>query len=161
MHLLYTLFKEKEGTQMKSAIGCDPNAQSAKEELIEFIKSKNYGSVTDFGSGDTIYAHVATKLAEAVAEGSYDRGILICGTGIGVCLAASKVKGAYPALLTDIYSAKRARLSNNANIACFGAFTIGNKLREELLDAFLTNEFVPGCSSQPKVDAFVEYDMNR
>ena len=88
-------------------------------------------------------------------------GILICGTGIGVCLAASKVKGAYPALLTDIYSAKRARLSNNANIACFGAFTIGNKLREELLDAFLTNEFVPGCSSQPKVDAFVEYDMNR
>ena len=80
---------------------------------------------------------VATKLAEAVAEGSYDRGILICGTGIGVCLAASKVKGAYPALLTDIYSAKRARLSNNANIACFGAFTIGNKLREELLDAFL------------------------
>lgn len=50
MHLLYTLFKEKEGTQMKIAIGCDPNAQSAKEELIEFIKSKNYGSVTDFGS---------------------------------------------------------------------------------------------------------------
>lgn len=89
MHLLYTLFKEKEGTQMKIAIGCDPNAQSAKEELIEFIKSKNYGSVTDFGSEDTIYAHVATKLAEAVAEGSYDRGILICGTGIGVCLAAS------------------------------------------------------------------------
>ena len=74
---------------MKIAIGCDPNAQSAKEELIEFIKSKNYGSVTDFGSEDTIYAHVATKLAEAVAEGSYDRGILICGTGIGVCLAAS------------------------------------------------------------------------
>ena len=62
---------------MKIAIGCDPNAQSAKEELIEFIKSKNYGSVTDFGSEDTIYAHVATKLAEAVAEGSYDRGILI------------------------------------------------------------------------------------
>ena len=51
---------------------------------------------------------MATKLAEAVAEGSYDRGILICGTGIGVCLAASKVKGAYPALLTDIYSAKES-----------------------------------------------------
>ena len=61
----------------------------------------------------------------------------------------------------DIYSAKRARLSNNANIACFGAFTIGSKLREELVDAFLTNEFVQGCSSQPKVDAFVEYDMKR
>lgn len=146
---------------MKIAIGCDPNAQKAKEELIKFINANAYGEVTDLGSEDTIYAHVATKLAEAVAQGEYDRGILICGTGIGVCMAAGKVKGAYPALLSDVYSAKRARLSNNANIACLGAFTIGSKLREELVDAFLTNEFVPGCSSQPKVDAFVEYDMNR
>ncbi len=146
---------------MKIAIGCDPNAQQAKEELIQFMNSKGYGEITDFGSEDVIYAHVAVKVAEAVASGEYDRGILLCGTGIGVSLAASKVKGAYPALISDIYSAKRARLSNNANIACMGAFTIGNKLREELVDAFLSNEFVPGCSSQPKVDAFVEYDMNR
>ena len=146
---------------MKIAIGCDPNAQQAKEELTQFMNSKGYGEITDFGSDDVIYAHVAVKVAEAVASGEYDRGILLCGTGIGVSLAASKVKGAYPALISDIYSAKRARLSNNANIACMGAFTIGNKLREELVDAFLSNEFVPGCSSQPKVDAFVEYDMNR
>ena len=146
---------------MKIAIGCDPNAQQTKEELIQFMNSKGYGEITDFGSEDVIYAHVAVKVAEAVASGEYDRGILLCGTGIGVSLAASKVKGAYPALISDIYSAKRARLSNNANIACMGAFTIGNKLREELVDAFLSNEFVPGCSSQPKVDAFVEYDMNR
>ena len=146
---------------MKIAIGCDPNAQQAKEELIRFMESKGYGEITDFGSEDVIYAHVAQKVGEAVAAGEYDRGILLCGTGIGVCLAASKVKGAYPALLSDVYSAKRARLSNDANIACMGAFTIGSKLREELVDAFLTNEFVPGCSSQPKVDAFVEYDRNR
>ena len=146
---------------MKIAIGCDPNAQEAKEELIRFMESKGYGEITDFGSEDVIYAHVAAAVAEAVARGEYDRGILICVTGIGVCLAAGKVTGAYPALISDIYSAKRARLSNNANIACLGAFTIGNKLREELVDAFLTNEFVPGCSSQPKVDAFVEYDRNR
>ncbi|MBQ5756556.1 MAG: RpiB/LacA/LacB family sugar-phosphate isomerase, partial [Erysipelotrichaceae bacterium] len=100
-------------------------------------------------------------VAEAVARGEYDRGILLCGTGIGVSIAANKVKGAYAALISDIYSAKRARLSNDANIACLGAFTTGYKLREELVEAFLTNEFVPGCSSQPKVDAFVEYDMNR
>ena len=100
----------------------------------------------------------AVAVAEAVASGEYDRGILICGTGLGVSIAANKVKGAYAALLSDIYSAKRARLSNDANIACMGAFTIGNKLREELTDAFLTNEFVPGCSSQPKVDAFREYE---
>ena len=144
---------------MKIAIGCDPNAQEAKEELIRFMEAKKYGEITDFGSEDPIYANTAIKVAEAVASKEYDRGILICGTGLGVSIAANKVSGAYAALLSDVYSAERARLSNDANIACMGAFTIGNKLREELVDAFLTNEFVPGCSSQPKVDAFVQYDV--
>jgi ribose 5-phosphate isomerase B len=146
---------------MKIAIGCDPNAQEAKEELIKFMEGKGYGEITDFGSDDPIYANVAVKVAEAVAAKEYDRGILICGTGIGVSISANKVKGAYAALLSDIYSAKRARLSNDANIACLGAFTTGKKVREELADAFLTNEFEEGCSSQPKVDAFVEYDNER
>ncbi len=143
----------------KIAIGCDPNAQEAKEEMIKFLQKGNYGEITDFGSDDPIYAHTATRVAEAVADKKYDRGILICGTGLGVSIAANKVKGAYAALLSDVYSAKRARLSNDANIACFGAFTTGTKLREELIDAFLSNEFVEGCSSQPKVDAFVSYEQ--
>ena len=109
---------------MKIAIGCDPNAQAAKEEVIKYIESKGYGEVTDFGNEDPIYAHTAVKVAEAVAAKEYDRGILICGTGMG-------------------------------------AFTTGNKVRELLVDAFLGNEFVPGCSSQPKVDAFVKYDNER
>ena len=146
---------------MKIAIGCDPNAQQAKEELMKFIEAKGYGELTDFGSEDPIYANTAIKVAEAVAAGEYDRGILICGTGIGVSIAANKVKGAYAALLSDVYSAQRARLSNDANIACMGAFTSGSKERELMTEAFLTNEFVPGCPSQPKVDAFVEYDKNR
>lgn len=146
---------------MKIAIGCDPNAQNEKMELIKYIEEKGYGEVTDFGSEDPIYANTAIKVAEAVAAKEYDRGILVCGTGIGVSIAANKVKGAYAALLTDVYSAQRARLSNDANIACMGAFTTGCKERELLVDAFLTNEFVPGCSSQPKVDAFVKYDNER
>ena len=73
-----------------------------------------------------IYANVAIKVAEAVSRKEYDRGILICGTGLGVSIAANKVKGAYAALITDVYSAERARKSNNANIACFGAFTLGS-----------------------------------
>lgn len=146
---------------MKIAIGCDPNAREAKEELIKYIKEKGYGEITDFGSDDPIYAHIAIEVAESVASKAYDCGILICGTGIGVSMAANKVKNAYAALLTDVYSAKRARLSNNANIACLGAFTIGSKLREELVDAFLSNKFIEGCSSQPKVDALVEYDAGR
>ena len=146
---------------MKIAIGCDPNAQQAKEELMKFIEAKGYGEMTVFGSEDPIYAQTAIRLGVAVAAGEYDRGILICGTGIGVSIAANKVKGAYAALLSDVYSAQRARLSNDANIACMGAFTSGSKERELMTEAFLTNEFVPGCSSQPKVDAFVEYDKNR
>ncbi|MDO4343581.1 MAG: RpiB/LacA/LacB family sugar-phosphate isomerase [Eubacteriales bacterium] len=146
---------------MKIAIGCDPNAQKEKEQIIQYIKSKEYGEVDDFGSEDPIYAHTAIKVAEAVASHKYQRGILLCGTGIGVSIAANKVRGAYAALVTDVYSAKRARLSNDANIMCMGAFTTGSKVREELVDAFLENEFEESSPSQPKVDAFREYDEAR
>ena len=78
---------------MKIAIGCDPNAQQAKEELIKFMEDKGYGEIKDFGSEDPIYANTAVAVAEAVASGEYDRGILICGTGLGVSIAANKVKG--------------------------------------------------------------------
>ena len=146
---------------MKIAIGCDPNAEQAKKEIIEYIAKKGYGETTDFGSTDPIYANTAIKVAEAVASKEYDRGILICGTGIGVSIAANKVEGAYAALVSDVYSAQRSRLSNDANIICMGAFTTGNKERELFVDAFLQNEFVPGCPSQVKVDAFVNYDHER
>ena len=145
---------------MKIAVGCDPNAEEFKQQLIPFIEKLGH-EVTDFGSDDSIYANVAIEVAENVAAKKFDRGILFCGTGIGVMLAANKVKGAYAALVSDVYSATRARLSNDANIVCMGAFTTGAKVREMLVDAFFTNEFVAGCSSQPKVDAFREYDQNR
>lgn len=103
---------------MKIAIGCDPNAENEKQALMKFIEDKGLGEVEDFGSTDPIYANVAIKVGEAVASKEFDRGILLCGTGLGVSIAANKVKGAYAALLTDAYSAERARLSNDANIAC-------------------------------------------
>lgn len=142
----------------KIAIGCDPNAADAKQNLIKFLTGKGY-EVTDLGSDDPIYANIAVKVASAVAKGEYDRGILICGTGLGVSIAANKVKGAYAALLTDVYSAERARKSNDANVACFGAFTIGIRLMEKLAETFLTSEFEPGCSSQPKVDGIRAYEV--
>ncbi|MFI3312299.1 MAG: RpiB/LacA/LacB family sugar-phosphate isomerase [Eubacteriales bacterium] len=141
----------------KIAIGCDPNAQVEKESIIKFLEKKGY-PVTDMGSEDPIYANVAADVATAVAAGDYDRGILICGTGLGMSLAANKVKGAYAALLSDDYSAERARMSNDANIACFGAFTVGGKLMERLVNTFLTSEFEPGCASQPKVDRIHHLD---
>lgn len=146
---------------MKIAIGCDPNAQEAKEKLIDFIKQKELGTVTDFGSSDVIYAHVAVKVAENVACKKYDRGILLCGTGIGMCIAANKVKGAYAALVSDIYSAKRSILSNDANVLCMGAFTTGNKVREEITEVFLKLEYSENTGSKCKVEAYKKYDSER
>ena len=146
---------------MRIAIGSDPNAVEEKYRLIEFIKKSDLGEVTDLGSDDAIYANVAIEVAKQVSDKNFDRGILLCGTGLGMSIAANKVKGAYAALISDIYSAKRAVLSNNANIACVGAFTIGDKLREELIYAFLTNEFDNKSPSKIKVDAYVEYDVKR
>ena len=146
---------------MRIAIGSDPNAAEEKYRLVEFIKRNELGEVVDFGSDDVIYANVAIEVAEQVADKKFDRGILLCGTGLGMSIAANKVKGAYAALISDIYSAKRAVLSNNANIACMGAFTTGEKLREELIYAFLTNKFDEKSASNAKVNAFVSYDIKR
>ena len=87
---------------MRIAIGSDPNAESAKIELIKHIEKGGYGEVVDFGSPDPIYANTAIQVAESVAKGEYDKGILICGTGIGVSIAAYKVQGAYAALVSDV-----------------------------------------------------------
>ena len=103
----------------------------------------------------------AIAVAEAVAAGEGDRGVLLCGTGIGMSLAANKVKGAYAALISDVYSAQRAVLSNNANIACIGAFTVGEKLAVELLKTWLSAEFDPNCASAPKVARYKSYDEAR
>ena len=141
----------------KVAIGGDPTAANEKLALIKYLTAKGY-EVTDLGSDDPIYANIAFKVGEAVAKGEYDRGILICGTGLGVSMAANKVKGVLAALVTDVYSAERARKSNDANVACFGAFTVGIRLMEKLAETFLTSEFEPGCASQPKVDRMREYE---
>lgn len=76
---------------LKIAVGCDPNAASAKAALMQYLGQKGF-LLTDFGSDDPIYANVAIKVAEAVSRKEYDRGILICGTGLGVSIAANKVK---------------------------------------------------------------------
>ena len=145
---------------MKVLFGCDPNAAEMKLQLMEAAEKMGC-EVVDMGSSNPIYANTAVAVAEAVAAGKGDRGVLVCGTGLGMSIAANKVKGAYAALLTDVYSAQRAVLSNNANIACMGAFTVGEKLAEELLKTFLSLTFDPNSSSAPKVARYHEYDEAR
>lgn len=145
---------------MKLAFGCDPNAAELKKALI--AKAELLGhEVTDFGSDDPIYANVAADVAHAVAEGKYDRGVVVCGTGIGVSLAANKVKGAYCALIADPYSAQRATLSNNANMIAMGAQTTGVETAKVLLELYLANTFDPNSRSGVKVARVVEIEAEQ
>ena len=144
----------------KVAIGCDPNAAGLKEELKKYLKELGH-ECEDYGSEDPIYASVAIRVAEAVAAGKYDRGILVCGTGIGMSIAANKVKGAYAALVSDAYSAERARKSNNANIMTLGAFTVGLEHAKTLVRVWMESEYTPGGRSESKVQRYFEYDRKR
>ena len=143
---------------MKIAIGCDPNATDFKRQLIPFVEDLGH-EVVDYGSDDPIYANTAIELAEDVASGKVDRGLLICGTGIGVSVAANKVKGAYAACIHDVYQAQRAALSNDANIITMGAQVIGIELAKVMVKEYLSVTFDPNSRSYPKVKRIQEYEQ--
>jgi ribose 5-phosphate isomerase B len=138
------------------AIGSDPNAHGLKQVIVDHLRQTGF-EVTDYGSDDPIYANVAFMVSEAVARDDYDRGILLCGTGIGMCIAANKVPGAYAALCSDVFSAERACKSNNANIITLGAQVMGTEIAKCIVSAWLTSEYVPGGRSHPKIQRIYEY----
>ncbi|MGI6259155.1 MAG: RpiB/LacA/LacB family sugar-phosphate isomerase [Anaerolineaceae bacterium] len=142
---------------MKLVFGCDPNAEDLKQLLMEHARKLGH-EVADLGSEDPIYANVAFKLGEAVATGEYERGVLLCGTGIGVSIAANKVKGVFCALLNNVYQAQRAQLSNNANVIAIGAQVTGPELAKVLLETYLANTFDENSRSAPKVARIAEYE---
>ena len=140
----------------KVIIGSDPNAAALKEEIKKHLSELGY-EYEDYGSDDPIYANVAIKVAEAVTAGKSERGILICGTGIGVCIAANKVPGAYAALCSDAYSTERAIKSNNANIMTLGSQVTGVELAKKLVEIWMSAEYTPGGRSEPKIQRIYEY----
>ena len=140
----------------KVAIGCDPNAAGFKEIIIKHLEYLGF-EAEDYGSNDPIYANVAIKVAQAVASGKHERGILVCGTGIGVCIAANKVPGAYAALCSDPYSTERSRKSNNANIMTMGSQVTGPELAKTLVTTWMNSEYTPGGRSEPKIRRIYEY----
>ena len=142
---------------MNIGFGCDPNASELKGALMAHARELGH-EVVDFGSDDPIYPQTAIKVAEAVVAGRVDRGVVLCGTGIGVSIAANKVEGAYCALLTDVYQAKRAQLSNNANMIALGAQVIGVEVAKCLLSEYLSHTYDPASRSAPKVAAIYEYE---
>lgn len=143
-------------------IGCDDAAVSFKEEIKAELVAKGFEPV-DVGVCDendhTYYPFVAKKLAEHIqAEPEERRGILICGTGIGMCIAANKFKGIRAAVAHDAFASSRSRLSNDCNVICFGARVIGVESAKMILDQWLPLGHAV-ASSQPKVDAISQIEM--
>ncbi len=128
---------------MKIAIGADHGGYEYKNNIIDLLKNKGY-EVKDFGtySNESCdYPEFAKKVAESVANGNFDRGILICGTGIGMSIVANKFKGIRAALCSDTFSAKATREHNNSNILCMGARVISFEKAEEITRIWLETEF--------------------
>lgn len=138
---------------MKIAIGADHGGYSLKEILIEDLKSSGY-DLEDLGtySMDSVdYPDFSQKVCNQVTQGQADLGILICGTGIGMSIAANKHQGIRAALCGDVYSAKLTRQHNNSNVLCLGARVIGDELAKMIVHTWLDAEF-EGGRHQGRID---------
>jgi ribose 5-phosphate isomerase B len=130
---------------MRIAIGCDHRGLDLKKYVIELVTNAGH-SFQDFGcySDEPVdYPDIAKDVAQAVAGGDFERGILVCSTGIGMCIAANKVRGIRAAQCCDAFSALRARKHNDANILCLGA-GVGRGQLGEIVNNFLTAQFEGG-----------------
>ncbi len=131
---------------MRIAVGCDHNGVELKLHLMNLLKELGHES-RDFGCYDTNsvdYPDVAQEVAIAVGESDFDQGILICGTGIGMSIAANKVPGIRAALCQDPLSASRAREHNDANVLCLSGWSVDNETARKIVRAYLEGEFEGG-----------------
>lgn len=130
------------------AVGSDGAGSELRRSIADHLRGRGY-EVADYGVDDesTAYPGVAFRVAEHVASGLHDRAILCCGTGIGMSIAANKVKGVYAANCHDVYSARRARKSNDAQILTLGQRVVGKELALVVIDAWLESEFEGGASA--------------
>lgn len=143
------------------AVGCDHAAVSFKKEMLEYMQSEGY-NVVDCG-GDpcrcegTDYPDIADIVCEKVQQNECDCGVLICGTGVGMSMAANKHRGIRAALCDNCYNAKYTRLHNDANVLCLGSRTTGPELAKMILDYFLKTPF-EGGRHQRRVDKIMALD---
>ncbi|MDO5519179.1 MAG: ribose 5-phosphate isomerase B [bacterium] len=125
------------------ALGCDHGGYDLKVEVIKYLEENNipYKDFGCEGHESVDYPEYARKVANAIVEGQCDKGILVCGTGIGISIAANKVKGIRCALCSDCFSAQATREHNNANILALGGRVVGPGLAIKIVDTFLNTEF--------------------
>ena len=135
---------------MRVALGADEFGYDLKEFIKRHLEARGV-DVADFGchDGDEVdYPDIAAVVARAVARGEEERAVLVCGTGIGMAITANKIPGVYAAVVSDPYSAERARRSNNAQVLCLGGKVVGTELAAILVDRWLDSEFAGGRSER-------------
>jgi ribose 5-phosphate isomerase B len=145
---------------MRIALGADGAGKPLLDVVAGHLAAKKEHTVRDL-SQSGYYADIAARVAKAVLAGEYERAILFCGTGIGVCISANKVPGIRAAQCHDAYSAERAAKSNNAQIITMGARVIGPELAKTIADAWLAAEFDPEGPSAANVAAIDRLDAGR
>jgi D-erythrulose 4-phosphate isomerase len=146
------------GNDMKIAIGADSAGKPLLDVIAAHLAKRSDLEVKDL-SQTGYYADLSRDLAQTITAGENERGILICGTGIGVCISANKVPGIRAALTHDTYSAERAAKSNNAQIITMGARVIGPELAKSIVDTWLASEFDPNGPSAANVEAIDRLDQ--
>ena len=141
------------------AIGNDHSAVELKEIIKKHLEERGI-EVLDFGTNSTKscnYAEYGEKVARAVASGECEAGILICGTGVGISIAANKVNGIRACCCSEPFSAKLSKQHNNSNILCFGARVVGSELAKMIVDEWLDAEF-EGGRHQKRIDYFTKIE---
>lgn len=144
---------------MNVALGCDEAALELKNIVREFLERKGI-PVTDYGVFSlepSLYPDMAVAVALSIVEKRHDRGILLCGTGLGMAITANKIPGIRAATCHDTYSAERARKSNDAQILTMGARVIGPELAKAVVETWLASEFQGGLSTS-KVERIAEIE---
>jgi len=146
---------------MKLAIAADHAGFPLKEMLVEVLRAQGHEMLdlgTDSADRAVDYPDFAEAVARAVVSGEAERGIVVCGSGVGASIAANKVPGVYAALCHDTYSAERARKSNNAQVLTMGGRVIGPELAKTIVETWLQAEYEEGTPSAPKVQRMIEID---
>ena len=131
---------------MKIAIGCDHAGLQLKNAVVAHLKDRGF-EVNDCGTYDSASCHYpvfAKKVADEVASGNAEKGILVCGTGVGMSMAANKVKGIRAACCSDTFSARFTKMHNNTNVLCFGGRVLGAGLALDIVDSYLDASFEGG-----------------
>lgn len=147
---------------MKIGIGNDHSAIALKKTILDFLKEKGH-DVVDYGTNSETssdYPVYGRLVAEAIMSGEVEQGILICGTGLGISLAANKVKGIRAAVCSEPYTAKMARAHNNCNVLAFGARVVGSELAKMIVETWLETEFEGGRHLK-RVNMIMEIENER